>query len=128
MKNQHPTEPRSFFLRWQQKFSHALRGIRVGIHNQNSFYVHFPAALAVIAMAAWLQVSKAEWLTLVLCITIVLSAEFFNSAIEHLARAITREENPEIRDALDVASGAVLVAAIGAAVVGLLVLVSPLLE
>ncbi len=79
--------------------------------------------LAVVTLATWLQVSQAEWLSLILCITIVFSAELFNSAIEHLARAITREENPEIRDALDIASGAVSVTALGAAVVGFVVLV-----
>ncbi len=96
------------------------------MRGQNSFYVHFPVTLAVVAMATWLQVSQAEWLALIVCITIVFSAELFNSSIEHLARAITREQHPEIRDALDVASGAVLVAALGAAVVGLAVLGWPL--
>ena len=113
--------------RWRQKFACALRGVSVGIRDQNSFYVHFPATLVVFAMASWLQISQSEWLTLIVCITIVFSAELFNSAIEHLARAITREENPEIRDALDVASGAVLVTTMGAAVVGLFALVWPLI-
>jgi len=109
--------------RWRLKFSNALRGIVVGIRNQNSYCIHFPAVLFVVAIASWLRVSQWQWLALILCITLVFSAELFNSALEHMARAITREENPEIRDALDVASGAVLVASIGAAVVGLVVLV-----
>ncbi len=114
--------------KWKQKFACALRGLAVGVHGQNSFAIHALATLGVVALAAWLQVSQTDWLALTLCITIVLSAELFNSAIEHLARAITREENPEIRDALDIASGAVLMTAIGAAVVGWVVLVQPLLE
>ncbi len=114
--------------KWKQKFACALRGLAVGIRGQNSFAIHFLATLAVVAMATWLQVSRGDWLVLVVCITIVLAAELFNSAIEHLARAITREENPEIRDALDIASGAVLVAATGAAVVGLVVLAWPFFE
>ncbi|NOY29633.1 MAG: diacylglycerol kinase family protein [Planctomycetes bacterium] len=121
-------ESRSFVGRWKQKFACALRGLAVGVRGQSSFYAHFSAAMAVVAMATWLQVSQAEWLTLILCITMVFSAEFFNSAIEHLARAITREENPEIRDALDIASGAVSVVAFGAAIVGLLVFGSRAVE
>ena len=128
MKNQHSQNPNSLLPRWQQKFAHALRGIKVGTRDQSSFYVHFPATLAVVAMATWLQVSKSQWLALILCITIVLSAELLNSALEHLARAITTEEHPQIRDALDIASSAVLVASIGAAIVGFLVLGSPLFE
>ncbi|MGI9457540.1 MAG: diacylglycerol kinase family protein [Aeoliella sp.] len=113
----------SFASRWQKKFVCALRGLTVSIRGQNSFYVHLPAALIVLLVAWILSVTYVEWLVLILCITLVLSVELFNTAIEHLARAVTREEHPEIRDALDVASAAVLVAAMGASVVGLLVLV-----
>jgi diacylglycerol kinase len=61
-----------------------------------------------------------------MCVTVVLTAEMFNTAIEHLARAVTREEHPEVHDALDIASGAVLVAAIGASCVGVLMIAWPL--
>ena len=36
-----------------------------------------------------------------------------------MAKAITAAENPHIRDALDIASGAVLTAALGSSAVGL---------
>lgn len=114
--------PQSLAARWQWKFACALRGIFAGMRGQNSFFVHVPAALAACGLAAWLNVSHAEWLALVLCITLVFTAELMNSAIEHLARAVTREHHPELRDALDIASGAVLAAAIGASAVGVMVL------
>lgn len=94
------------------------------MRKQNSFYVHIPAAIVACLLAAWLEVSLAEWLVIVLCITMVLAAELFNSAIEHLARAVTHEVNPEVRNALDIASGAVLTASIGASMVGVMVLVN----
>ncbi len=125
MDSEPPTQdPDSPFARWPRKFACAARGIVAGVRGQDSFYVHLPAAVVVCVAAALLEVSNAEWLALILCITIVLAAELFNSAIEHLARAVTRDENPAIRDALDIASGAVLVTAIGASVVGVMVLVS----
>lgn len=107
--------------RWAWKFACALRGIAVGMRGQSSFYVHLPAAALVLLAGMWLDVSRLEWLLLVLCVTAVLAAELFNSALEHLSRAVTRQEHPEVRDALDIASGAVLLTAIGAAVVGVLV-------
>lgn len=110
--------------RWLWKFSCALRGVLVGMQGQSSFYVHVPAAIVVCIVAAWLGVSLAEWLVLVLCITVVMTAELLNSALEHLARAVTREVHPEVRNALDIASGAVLVASLGACVVGVMVLVN----
>lgn len=116
--------PPSLVGRWVWKFACAFRGIAAGMRGQNSFYVHIPAAIVACGFAAWLQVSTTEWMILVLCIAIVLAAELFNSAIEHLARAVTQEVNPEIRNALDTASGAVLAASIGASVVGVMVLVN----
>jgi diacylglycerol kinase len=113
---------------WSRKFACAFRGIVVGIREQNSFYVHLPVTVGVIAAAWWLGVSRIEWCLLVLCIGAVVASEMFNTAIEHLARAVSREENPHLRDALDAASGAVLVGALTAAGVGSVVLLGHYLE
>ena len=111
---------------WFRKFYDAGRGCLLGMHGQSSFAVHFLIAVAVIALAAWLRIERWEWIALLLCITAVLCAELFNSAIEDLAKAVTREHDPHLGRALDIASGAVLIAAIGSAVVGLLILGPPL--
>lgn len=94
--------------------------------SQRSFWVHLPVAVAVLIGATLHGVSLTEWAILILCIAMVLAAELFNSALEHLSQAITEEENPHIRDALDVASGAVLVTSIGALAVGCLLLLTKL--
>ena len=79
---------------------------------------HFVVAAAVLAAAAVLRMDAVQWCVLLLCIAGVLAAEMFNSALESMARAITGQENPHIRDALDIASGAVLTAAFGSIAVG----------
>lgn len=107
---------------WTSKFLCAFRGLRVGSLGQSSFFVHLPMSCFVLAAAAQLRVTTVEWCLLVLCITIVLSAELMNAALETMARAITREFHPEIRDALDIAAAAVLVTALGSVVVGSLIL------
>ena len=81
--------------------------------------MHVIVAVAVVGAAAVLRVSAAEWCLLAAAIATVLAAEVFNSALEALARAFGPERNPRIRDALDMASAAVLVAALGAVAVGL---------
>lgn len=109
---------------WLGKFACAFRGVFVGVRDYglSSYAVHLPVMLGVLAMGCWVGVSWPEWYLLLVCITIVLAAEMMNSAIEALSHAITEEFNPHIRDALDIASGAVFVAVIGAATVGLLIL------
>lgn len=107
---------------WSQKFLHALRGLRVGSQGQSSFVVHVPTACFVLAAAAQLRVTALEWCVLVICITLVLTAELLNCALERLARAVTQEYDERVRDALDVSAAAVLVAALGSIVVGSVIL------
>ncbi|MEO8494441.1 MAG: diacylglycerol kinase [Planctomycetota bacterium] len=124
MSEEFKPPPHSFI----NKFRCAFRGIVVGSRSQSSISVHLMAVALVIGAAAWLKVSTGEWCLLALCITLVLALELFNSAIESLARAIDRQHNEQLRDALDIAGGAVLVGAIGAAVVGMVILLPRLLQ
>jgi diacylglycerol kinase len=83
-------------------------------------------AVAVLVGATLHGVTRVEWAILLVCITMVLAAEAFNTALEFLAKAITQEENENIRHALDVASGAVLITSLGALAVGSLLLLTRL--
>jgi len=112
---------------WTEKFRDAFRGVKAGIRGQSSFVVHCLAAMAVVAAAAALKIdTPAEWCLLLLCIATVLTAEMFNSALESLAKAITDQWNPHLETALNVSSAAVLIAAMGASVVGTLIFVNRL--
>lgn len=103
---------------WPEKFRDAFRGVGLGVWGQNSFLVHGFFTVAAIISGLIFQISLWEWLIVGLCVVIVWTAEMFNSALERLARAINQKYDPNIRDALDIGSGAVLTAAIGAATVG----------
>jgi diacylglycerol kinase len=103
---------------WPQKFRDAFRGVGLGVWGQNSFLVHGFFTIAALVAGAVFQISLIEWLIVLLCIVTVWTAEMFNSALERLARAVSLKYDPHIRDALDIGSGAVLVAAIGAATIG----------
>ncbi len=103
---------------WIEKFGDAFRGVKLGVHGQSSYFVHLFVAAAVVVAATLLKVSLCEWCVLLLCIAGVLTAEMFNSALESLARAITPEHSPAVGEGLDMASAAVLMAAIGSASIG----------
>lgn len=106
---------------WRQKFGHAFRGLRRALRTQHSFAVHLAVAVVVVLVATALRVSATDWALLVLVIGLVLVAETFNTAVESLARAVDTRFHPRLRDALDIASGAVLLAAGTAVVIGLIV-------
>jgi diacylglycerol kinase len=106
---------------WLHKFADAFRGLRRAVRSQTSFAVHITVAAAVVMAAAVLRVSLVEWCLLIGAIGFVITAEVFNTAIESLARAHDVGRHPRIRDALDMASAAVLVASITAAGIGVVV-------
>ena len=106
---------------WITKFHDAFRGMKAGVRGQSTFCVHFFAAVAVVVAGVVLRVDLVEWCLLVLCITIVLSAEMFNSALESMAKAITDKSPPHIGNSLDIAAAAVLVASIGASIIGAII-------
>jgi len=106
---------------WACKFRDAFRGVKEGVRGQSSFFVHFFVAAVVVAAAAVLYLDRVDWCLLLLCITVVLVAEMFNSALESMAKAITGEDNPHLGDSLDIGSAAVLLASIGASIVGSLI-------
>jgi len=125
----HPsTRPPGLLKAWVCRFGYALRGVAIALISESNFWVYGLFLAATIAAGAWLEISAHRWCLVVLSAAMVVVAEMFNTAIEHLAKAITRERRPEIRDALDVASGAVLLASIGAATVGVIAVAWPLAE
>jgi diacylglycerol kinase len=103
---------------WLRKFRDAFHGVREGVRGQSSFFIHFFLTAAVIVAAVILRVVLIEWCILLVCVTLVLMAEMFNSALESMAKAITGETDPHLGNSLDIGSGAVLAASIGAAIVG----------
>ena len=83
--------------------------------------VHALASIVVIAAGFGLGIDRGEWLAVILAITAVWTAEAFNTAIEALGDAVSREDHPGIGRAKDVAAGSVLLAALGAATIGAIV-------
>jgi diacylglycerol kinase len=86
------------------------------------------AFAAVSVYLGWaLHVSVTEWCLIVLCIFGVLVAEAINTAMEVHVNLTNPETHPSARDTKDVAAGAVLLAALGSGIVGVLIFVPKLL-
>ena len=113
--------PRKPHRRWRDKFREAFRGVKRGVRGHSSFFVHFFFAALALAAALALQCELAEWCLIVGCIGLVLSAELFNSAIETLFHGLDADSKKRNRGSLDIAAGAVLIASLTAALIGLLV-------
>jgi hypothetical protein len=62
-----------------------------------------------------------EWCWIVLAVSIVWTAEALNTAFEFLADAASPNFHPVVRDAKDVAAGAVLITALASSVIGAII-------
>jgi diacylglycerol kinase (ATP) len=88
---------------------------------QHNAWIHAAATLVALGAALVLRISAADWCWIILAISIVWTAEALNTAFEFLADAASPEFHPLVRDAKNVAAGAVLLTAIAAAVIGAIV-------
>ena len=104
----------------------AFRGFKLGVRGESSFAVHFFFAVLVVMAAVVLGCDRTEWCLLVGCIGLVLTAELFNSCLETLFRCLDEKTRDRAWPALDIAAGAVLLASLTAAAVGLLLFVPKL--
>jgi diacylglycerol kinase len=84
------------------------------------------ATVCVIALGAWLSLSRIEWAILALAMGLVWIAEFFNTALEAVVDLASPDIHPLAKVSKDVGAAAVLIAAITSVVVGLLILGPPL--
>lgn len=98
----------------------AIEGILWATKTQRHMLFHLIAAILVLVGAEMLHLSLHEFALLALAITLVLFAELVNTAIEVVVDLVSPEFHPLARRAKDVAAGAVLLASVGAAILGYL--------
>jgi diacylglycerol kinase (ATP) len=111
-----------------RSFQCAFRGALHLLCSQHNAWIHAVATVAACGLGLLLGLSKLEWCAIALAIAGVWTAEAINTALEFLCDVASPELHPQVEKAKDVAAGAVLIAAAGALVIGLLVFGPPLLR
>ena len=101
-------------------FRYAYRGISFMLRTQHNAWIHLVLTITVCLSGWWLEVSATDWRWLIIAIVAVWAAEAINTAIENLCDVVSPKFHPGVAKAKDVAAGAVLICAIGAAIIGLL--------
>jgi diacylglycerol kinase (ATP) len=107
--------------RFFNSFRFARNGIIVAFKEQPNLKVHVLIAGVVVAAGLYFRITTTEWAILIICISLVITLELINSAFEYLVDLVTLERKPLAGKIKDVAAGAVLVTAIGTAIVGVVI-------
>ncbi len=110
-----------------QSFKYAFKGIVDVLKSEPNAWIHAFIGACVLAAGFYFELSELEWCVIVICITSVLATEAMNTAVEHLTDLVSPEHHPLAGRAKDAAAGAVLLVAIGAAIVGLIIFLPKLM-
>jgi diacylglycerol kinase (ATP) len=110
-----------------KSFRYALRGMGLILKTQHNFWIQSSVALLVIVLGVFFAISAIQWCILVLAMMAVLVAESFNTAMEIDIDLTSPEYHPYARDTKDVAAGAVLLAVIGAVIIGGIIFIPKIL-
>lgn len=108
--------------RFITRMQFALAGIGSAFKTEKSFRTQVLAAAAVIIALAVMRPSALWWALIIGVSALVLVTELVNTAIEHLADHLHPQIHPQIKIVKDCAAGAVLIASLCAAVVGVVFL------
>lgn len=104
-------------------FKYAIQGILSSFKTERNMKIHIFIMILVIIAGFILKINKYEWIACILCFAIVISGELFNTAIETVVDMVMPYKNDKAKIAKDIAAGAVLTLAIGAAVIVVIIFV-----
>jgi diacylglycerol kinase (ATP) len=107
---------------WVQKANVAIEGIIYSVKTQRHMRYHLFAALAALTLSLILNISRTDFILLYMAVVLVLVTEMLNTAIETTVDMISEEFHPMAKIAKDIAAGVVLIASIGALILGYLIL------
>lgn len=109
-----------------ESFVHAWAGMRYVFCSERNPRIYLAVTVAIVGLGLWVTLSASEWALLIAAVAFVFAGEMLNTVVEVIVDLITLEQNPLAKQAKDVAAGAVLVASIAAAAVGVVILGPPL--
>ena len=111
-----------------ESFKFALHGMYYSLRTQRNMRIHTIAAVVVVIIAFCLGCTRDEIALLVLTAAFVVCTEMMNTAVETAVDLCTTEYHPLAKIAKNVAAGAVLFAAVSAAVIGGIIFLPRLLS
>ncbi|MCM8824071.1 MAG: diacylglycerol kinase family protein [Candidatus Omnitrophica bacterium] len=111
---------------WQHKnikesFLGSLKGLMVVIKTERNAKIIFAIGVIVILVGLILKVSLQEFIVIIILTIGVFICEVFNTLIENILDIIQPQNDHKVKILKDIASGAVLISSIGAAIVGIII-------
>jgi diacylglycerol kinase len=104
-----------------QNFKYALIGLGHILKSERNARIHLAVAVVVSIAALLLDLPATEMVAIFFAIMTVFIAEIFNTVIEKTLDLVHPDQSPKVALIKDMAAGAVLVTAVGAAIMGFVI-------
>ncbi len=114
-------EPPARARNLRQSLSFALSGLLDAARSQPNLRIHVVIAAFVVIAGFLLRISRVEWAVIAALIAMVIALELLNTAIEAVVDLASPSFHPLAKTAKDTAAAAILVAAVGSVIAGLLI-------
>lgn len=111
----------SFLINRFKSVGYAFKGAILLLKTEASIKIQFVIALLVTIAGFYFNISTNEWIIQLLAISLVMSIEGINTAIEEIANFIHPEHNNKIGLIKDIAAGAVFIASVFAVIIGFII-------
>ena len=110
-----------------KSFTYAWSGIKELLRTEHNTWVHLFLTIIAVTLGLVFNIALNEWAALIICMTIVWTAEIFNTCIEKLLDFMSTDRHPQIKNIKDMAAAAVLIASWAAVIVGAIIFIPKIL-
>jgi diacylglycerol kinase len=104
-------------------FKYAFSGLCFMFKNERNFKVQFFIFVITIILGFLLNITRAEFIYVLLISSLILGLEIINSSIEKVLDFIHQDKNPKVKVIKDISAGATLLASIFGLVIGALIFI-----
>lgn len=106
---------------WLGSFNCAVEGVLYAFRTQKHIKFHYLIATAALVLSLFLKLPILEFALFAVTVIILLFAEMLNTAIEEAVNLIEDRHHIIAKNAKDVSAGAVLISALGVAIMGYMI-------
>ena len=107
-------------IQFKNSIRYAIKGIVLVMRREQNFLIQNSIAFLVVIAGVFFEITRIEWILLILAIVVVLTLEMVNSASERVVDIIKPRAHDLIAEIKDIIAGAVLIASVGAAIIGII--------
>lgn len=106
-----------------KRFLYPMQGFITLLKKDINFVIHLIAAVLVTIFSFYFQITKVEWMFVIIAIFSVLFMEVINTSVEYVVDLVTEDYHELAKHAKDTAASAVLLSSIMSAIIGIIIFI-----